>query len=169
VSLNNVVQFIGCGPSGEGACRQEALSEPHCGDRARWTADRQALFADCFSLTTVSGEPHRWRFNLYNKPPGDELAAFDKDRVVGAPAFDGDIAPGVRNWPRVAPLFSRPKEGAFEHSGCRLRYERGDLDCAEGTAPVGAIALSGQPFDLALPFGYPYAGFASQSSPGPVR
>ena len=169
VSLNNVVQFIGCGPSGEGACRQEALSESHCGDRARWTADRQALFADCFSLTTVSGEPHRWRFNLYNKPPGDELAAFDKDRVVGAPAFDGDIAPAVRDWARVATVFSPPKGGAFETSGCRVRYDRGHLDCIEGTAPLGAIASGGQQFDLALPFGYPFPGFAPQSSPGPVR
>jgi hypothetical protein len=171
VSLNNVVQFIGCGASGEGACRQEALSEPQCGDRARWTADRQALFADCFSLTTVGDEPHRWRYNLYNRLPGAELAAFDEDRVRGVPAFDGAIASGTRDWARVAQVFAPPPSGAFENSGCRLRYERSDLHCVDGTAPLGAITADGRPFEVALPFGYPFADTVPQSpaSDRPVR
>ena len=162
VSLNNVVQFMGCGPSGEGACRQEALLEAQCGDRARWTADHQALFADCFSLATVGGEPHRWRNNLYNRLPGAELAPFDKDRVTGAPAFDGAIASGTRDWARVAQVFAPPRDGAFENSGCMLRYERSDLHCVDGTAPLGAITAGGEPFDLALPFGYPFTPGAPQ-------
>ena len=68
---------------------RSVMSEPSCGDRARWTSDGEALFADSFSITPASGEPHDMSFNACSKALGVELDNVDKTRMAGAPAVSG--------------------------------------------------------------------------------
>ncbi|ACA15784.1 hypothetical protein M446_1261 [Methylobacterium sp. 4-46] len=133
-SYNNLVEFIGCGANGPRACRQADYDDPSCAGQDVWTRDGQSIFAKCFA---VEGRPdrHFWhlmRFNAYNRAPGPELDAIDRDRVA------------------------IPAGGTLGNAGCGLAYADGDLTCLDSPGPIGAVLPDGHRFDLALPFRFPF-------------
>lgn len=134
-SYNNSVEFIGCGTAGEPLCRQVPESEPSCGGQNVWTRDHLAVFAECFPLANPDGRPipHLMRFNAYNRAPGPELDAIDRDRVPVSEA------------------------GFLAKAGCALVYADGNLECGGPPGPIGAVLQNGNRFDLSLPFSFPFA------------
>jgi len=156
VSYNNAVDFTGCGRSGARSCRQHPISEPKCGKRALWTADGQALFADCFPLAATGGT-HRVEYNAYSKAPGDGAKSLDQARVRARPTFAGAIEAGSPDQRGVEQLFRIVPSSPLAHAGCVLRYSVSDVTCEGVGAPVGAMLPQGGRFDIPLPFKFPFS------------
>jgi hypothetical protein len=134
ISYNNAVEFTGCGPAGARSCRQVPDRDPSCAGRDVWTTDHLAVFAECFPFADRQGRmlPHVMRFNAYNRPPGPELDAIDRDRVT--------LSEG----------------GGIENVGCALVYTAGSLECIGPSGLVGAVFPNGNRFDFDLPFRFPF-------------
>jgi hypothetical protein len=153
-SYNNAVTFIGCGPEGDVSCKQEI----DCSSDALWTEDRTALFADCFPRLDKEGRPlaHRMRYNAYNRVLDAKTAEIDEERVKASVRFEGSIPTGIAGAAEIEAIFAIGPDSPLAQAGCHLRYEKGDLTCVGGGAPVGAFLPDGKRFDLALPFRYPF-------------
>ena len=157
-SYNNAVEFRGCGSVGAISCRQERDPEPSCAGMDFWTRDGDALFADCFPLSSGNGHPlpHEMRFNAYNRLLGPRLDDIDKDRVPGFGGFVGLVTSGMPNPAAVENMFGVDAASPLANGGCRVLYASGNLLCQARGAPVGAILASGGRFDVELPFRFPF-------------
>jgi hypothetical protein len=155
-SYNNAVAFTGCGQNGPLPCRQEPTSDPACTGVDVWTADGEALYAECFAMADKSGRavPHLMRFNVYNRAPGAKVAAIDINRGV-APLARAAAAPAGSPGSTGAATIPAVDAGVA-HAGCALLYANGNVTCAAPVGPVGAILPNGERFDLALPFRFPF-------------
>ena len=102
------------------------------------------------------------RFNAYNRAPGPKLVGIDLDRVPAALASVGSVT--GRSAPTAAErMFAIDAASSLAQSGCRLAYDKGDLTCFKTGAPVGALRPDGQPFDLEIPFRFPFTEVLRQA------
>jgi hypothetical protein len=160
-SYNNAVTFIGCGPDGDVSCKQEV----DCSDKALWTEDRRALFADFFPILDNHGRAigHRMRFNAYNRALDGSIGKLDEERVSAPVRFEGTIPAGMASAAEIEKIFAIEPDSPLARAGCHLRYVNGDLTCIGSGAPVGAFLPDGKRFDLALPFHYPFTQILDQA------
>jgi hypothetical protein len=163
-SYNNAVTFVGCGLDGDVSCKQEI----DCSDSALWTADRRALFADCFPIRRKDNPiDHRMRLNAYDRSLDAEADEIDSERVKAPVKFAGAIPPGLASAADVEKIFEIASDNPLARAGCQLRYANGDVTCTGTGAPVGALLPGGKRFDLALPFHYPFEQVLKQEKAGP--
>jgi hypothetical protein len=164
-SYNNAVTFIGCGPNGDGSCKQEI----DCPEEALWTEDRRALFADCFPLRGKDGRPiaHRMRYNSYHRLLDAKAAEIDRQEGKGPVRFVGSIPSGMATAAEIEKTFAIEPDSPLAHGGCQLQYLNGDLICTGTGAVLGAVLPGGQRFDFELPFRYPFMQVLNQAKAGP--
>src|SRR5262245_15360147 len=160
-SFNNAVTFIGCGPDGDDSCKQVF----DCPQTALWTADRQALFADCFPTRDREGRPldHRMRFNAFNRILDPTTAKFDQDQVRVPFRFEGAIPSGLTSPAEIERIFAIGPDNPMARAGCEIRYLNGDVTCTGSGAPVGAFLPDGKRFDILLPFAFPFTQILDQN------
>jgi hypothetical protein len=160
-SYNNAVTFIGCGQDGNTSCKQEV----DCSDKALWTEDRRALFADCFPMRDKDGRPigHRMRSNAYSRALDSSIGKLDEERVSASVKFEGAIPAGMASAAEIEKIFAIGPDSPLARAGCHLRYANGDLTCIGSGAPVGAFLPDGKRFDFALPFHYPFMQILDQA------
>jgi len=160
-SFNNAVNFIGCGPDGDDFCKQVF----DCPETALWTADRQALFADCFSTTDRENRPldHRMRSNAYDRMLDSRTAKVDRDQANVPVKFEGAIPQGLASPAEIESIFAIGPDSPLARAGCEIRYMNGDVTCTGSGAPVGAFLSDGKRFDLDLPFAFPFTQILDQN------
>jgi hypothetical protein len=158
-SLNNAVEFAGCGDNGDPLCRQEPATDPECVEsRRHWTADKQALYADCFDFPAPSGPvtPNVFRNNAFNRALAGAISKLEVNhKVMQFGMFERNAAGGDAR--RLHEDFRLPHNSPLGSSGCAVAYGSGGVICDSGRGPIGAMRPDGARFDLALPFSYPFA------------
>src|SRR5262245_38284969 len=89
---------------GDDSCKQVF----DCPETALWTADRQALFADCFPTRDRAGKPldHRMQFNAYDRMLDPKTAEFDQDQVKVPVRFEGAIPSGLASPAEIERIFA---------------------------------------------------------------
>jgi hypothetical protein len=168
--FNNAIAFTGCGLDGPWHCRQIPAPLEYCkagNKRTRgrvglaqiWTADDQALVADCFSLTPGPAEPdervpetrdvrHAFCRDVVNKQfDGLPYGSGKCGLVVNAKVFAADRGEDLR--------LSEAIEGCRPVPGQAVVA----VDCGLSGPQIGALQKDGSLFDIDIP-GAGYLGSA---------